>query len=121
MDSDLLEQILINLVSNVEKYAASGKVLRISSSVKQDVLTIEVSDEGKSIPARFRSRIFQPFFRMDNANTSPSGTGLGLTIARKAAMRHGGNLELLASESGCRFRLTMKVKLVMHAPESLKA
>ena len=119
MDSDLLEQILINLVSNVEKYAASGKVLRIASSVKQDVLTIEVSDEGKGIPSRFRSRIFQPFFRMDNANTSPSGTGLGLTIAKKAAMRHGGNLELLASESGCRFRLTMKVKLVMHAPESL--
>ncbi len=112
LDTDVLEQILINLISNVEKYAASGKSLHVTSKLENDILTIEVCDAGHGIPARFRNRIFKPFFRIDDANTAPSGTGLGLTIARKAALRHGGGLELLDSESGCRFRLTLRVKPV---------
>ena len=117
MDTDVLEQILINLVNNVEKYAAAGKVLEISSRLENDILTIEVCDAGPGIPARFRKRIFQPFFRLDDANTAPSGTGLGLTIARKAAIRHGGGLELVDSQTGCRFRLKLRVRRALSTSE----
>ncbi len=118
LDTDVLEQILINLINNVEKYAASGKSLHVTSKLEQNTLTIEILDAGHGIPARFRNRIFKPFFRIDDANTAPSGTGLGLTIARKAAMRHGGSLELVDSESGSRFRLTLRVKPIVSNSES---
>ena len=110
MDSDVMEQILINLINNVEKYAADGKSLRVSSSLEGDTLTVDVFDSGPGIPSRFSNRVFQPFFRLDDGNTSPSGTGLGLTIARKAAKRHGGGLELLTSESGSHFRLRLRIR-----------
>lgn len=118
MDTDVLEQILINLVNNVEKYASAGKAIHLSSRLENDMLTIEVCDAGPGIPARFRKRIFQPFFRLDDANTAPSGTGLGLTIARKAAIRHGGGLELVDSQRGCQFRLTLRVRRILSATES---
>lgn len=117
MDTDVLEQILVNLVNNVEKYAASGKSLHVSSRFEKDFLQIEVCDSGQGIPVRFRNKIFRPFFRLDDANTAPSGTGLGLTIARKAAMRHGGSLELLDSDFGCRFRLTLRIRPVFSTSE----
>ena len=110
MDSDVLEQILINLINNVEKYAASGKSLSVVSKLDRDNLIIDVRDLGPGIPARFIDRIFQPFFRLDDANTAPSGTGLGLTIARKAAKRHGGGLELVRSDLGAHFRLWIRVE-----------
>jgi signal transduction histidine kinase len=112
MDSDALEQILVNLISNVEKYAASGKSMHVSTSIDDDILTLQVRDAGPGIPPRFSKRIFQPFFRMDDANTAPSGTGLGLTIARNAAKRHGGTLDLLTSQDGAHFRLQLRVRPV---------
>ncbi len=116
MDSDVLEQILINLINNVEKYAESGKSLNIVSSLESDMLTIDIRDGGPGIPTRFFDRVFQPFFRLDDDNTAPSGTGLGLTIARKAAKRHGGGLELVASKSGAHFRLRLRIRLESDIP-----
>lgn len=111
MDSDVMEQILINLINNVEKYAKSGKSLNVASCIAREILTIDIWDNGPGIPTRFFDRVFQPFFRLDDANTAPSGTGLGLTIARRAAKRHGGGLELVPSKSGAHFRLWLKIRL----------
>ncbi len=110
MDSDVMEQILINLFNNVEKYAADGKSLHVSSLLVGDILTVDVVDAGPGISPRFRQKVFQPFYRLDDGNTAPSGTGLGLTIARKAAKRHGGELELLSSERGSHFRLRLRIR-----------
>ncbi len=110
MDSDSLEQILINLISNVEKYAASGKSVHVSTAIDGDILTLDVEDAGPGIPQRYSKRVFQPFFRLDDANTSPSGTGLGLTIARNAAKSQGGSLELVPSKCGAHFRLQMRIR-----------
>lgn len=110
IDSDVLEQILINLISNVEKYAASGGTVHVSSGMDNQTLTVEVHDSGPGIATRYLNRIFQPFFRLDDSITAPSGTGLGLTIARAAAKRHGGGLELLQSECGAHFRLWLRIR-----------
>ena len=110
IDSDVLEQILINLISNVEKYAASGGTIHVASGMDSQTLTVEVRDSGPGIATRYVNRIFQPFFRLDDSITAPSGTGLGLTIARTAAKRHGGGLELLPSKSGAHFRLWLRIR-----------
>ena len=106
IDPDALSQIIGNLLSNVEKYAATGKWLGLTCDVAENFLTLEVLDRGEGIPAAARQRVFIPFERVLQAtNEGASGTGLGLSIARDLARRMGGDLELLESELGATFRL----------------
>ncbi|MDG1895475.1 MAG: HAMP domain-containing sensor histidine kinase [Fuerstiella sp.] len=126
LDPDFVEQILGNLVSNVEKYAASGGVLRIethlfpSESVKSGAdesaasssslyrLTIDVIDKGPGVDRSKRTEIFQPFARVSNTLSYAAGTGIGLSIARELARLHGGDIVLMESSQGCWFRVTLR-------------
>lgn len=108
LDPEALEQILNNLVSNVEKYAAAGGAIHISSRQDQDVSTIEVRDFGPGIAPQDRDRIFEPFYRVSSRLTDGvSGTGIGLGIARELARLHGGDLVVQAVDKGACFRLTL--------------
>lgn len=108
IDADFLEQILGNLISNVEKYAAKGGLLSISSRIDGELLTIDVRDAGDGIAEADRAKVFLPFARVCNDVSYAAGTGIGLPIARELARLHGGNVELIDCESGCCFRATMK-------------
>ncbi len=108
IDTDFLEQILGNLISNVEKYAADGQMLHVHVSSENDRLLIDIRDAGPGIPAQFREEIFRPFSRLDNDVRSASGTGIGLTIARELARQHSGDLILLNSDKGCWFQLQLR-------------
>jgi signal transduction histidine kinase len=113
MDPDALSQITGNLLSNVEKYAATGKWLGLDCTVTEDFMTLEVRDRGEGIPAAARQRVFIPFERvLQTTNEGASGTGLGLSIARDLARRMGGDLELLESEIGSHFRLRIPAPIV---------
>ncbi|MEO5917633.1 MAG: HAMP domain-containing sensor histidine kinase [Luteolibacter sp.] len=106
LDSDALSQITGNLLSNVEKYAATGRWLRLLARMESDFLILEVSDRGPGIPAKARERIFTPFERvLQTTNEGASGTGLGLAIGRDLARRMGGTLELIDIQQGASFRL----------------
>ena len=106
LDPDALSQITGNLISNVEKYAASGHWLKLVYQQEQDHITLEVHDRGPGIPAADREQIFAPFTRVLSTTTEgSSGTGLGLTIARDLTLRMGGSLELIDSSDGTMFRL----------------
>ena len=107
VDADTLEQILGNLISNVEKYAADGKLLRISSQNSADRTIIEVVDAGPGIPTKRHDQIFQPFQRSSGRLEDTVGTGIGLTIARQLARLHGGELELVEGGGGATFRLEL--------------
>lgn len=112
-DVDAVQQIVANLLTNVEKYAASGRRVDVTSEQVGDEVTITVSDRGPGIPIREHERIFEPFYRPSNALTDGvTGTGIGLAIARDLAVLHGGSLELVPAQgvargSGARFRLTL--------------
>ena len=109
-DADILEQIANNLVSNVEKYAASGEYLRIETRQGAGEITIRVADRGPGIPPRERKRIFLPFTRLSNRLTDGiTGTGIGLAIARDLAVLHGGALNLLPVDKGALFELRIPV------------
>ena len=108
MDADAVEQIVGNLISNVEKYGAEGKHMEISSRHDGDTVAIAVADLGPGLRSRERQRIFEPFYRVSNALTEGvSGTGMGLAISRDLARLHGGDLELVPSERGACFRVTL--------------
>ena len=108
LDAQVLEQILNNLISNVEKYAASGAAIHIASTQKSNSSTIDVRDFGPGIATRERSRIFQPFYRSSSLLTDGvSGTGIGLDIARQLARLHGGDVSLQEVSRGACFRVSL--------------
>ena len=114
-DADALNQILGNLLSNVEKYAADGGFLEVASQQEDGRTHIVVSDHGPGIPAAQRERIFEPFYRIgDKLNAGVTGTGIGLTIARELARLHGGDLTLEPTAAGAAFRVTLATPPAVH-------
>lgn len=107
IDRGAVEQILVNLIGNAEKYASSGRYLRIETHDVGDQVEVIVADRGPGIPVRLREQIFKPFVRMTDRLEDPTGTGIGLTIARELAQRHGGNCELMAAGDGAAFRCSL--------------
>jgi signal transduction histidine kinase len=94
-DADAAGQIVGNLVSNAEKYAASGRLVMVETGAAAEGPWVRVSDRGPGIPAKERSRIFEPFVRLsDSVSEGASGSGLGLSISRELAISHGGDLVL---------------------------
>lgn len=110
LDPDFLEQILVNLISNVEKYAATGERLVIRGSVlpTPQMAVIDVIDHGPGISGQRRQEIFRPFSRLRHDVSSAAGTGIGLSITRGLARLHGGDVTLEPSASGCHFRVTIR-------------
>jgi len=106
-DIDAVEQILVNLFNNVEKYAAGGKRMDVSSVQDGDHTTIRVSDRGAGIPENQRDRVFQPFYRASNRLEGAAGAGIGLSIARSLARLHGGDVVLLHMDIGATFRVDL--------------
>ena len=106
-DTDFLEQILGNLLSNVEKYASTGEQLIVRSRILNDELCIDVIDDGPGISASDQAKIFEPFVRASQKLHTTSGTGIGLSISRQLAQLHGGNLRIVPTKSGCHFEVTL--------------
>lgn len=112
-DREVLEQILGNLLSNVEKYAMTGDKATVTTRQEGDTLTLVVADNGPGIPLNERGRIFGAFYRVGNKLTEGvSGTGIGLAITRDLARLHGGDVALEPGEQGARFAVTL------HAPRA---
>jgi signal transduction histidine kinase len=81
------EQVLINLLSNAQRYTPEGGRISVrhQRDVEEEVLTVQ--DSGPGVPKEDRGRIFEPFYRGDR-----SGLGLGLAIAKSIVELHGGRL-----------------------------
>ncbi len=110
VDTDMLDQILGNLFSNVEKYAAKkGTAVEVRSRLDGDETEITVEDDGPGIPRGLQEKIFEPFYRISNDVTDGvSGTGIGLAISRDLARLHGGDLHLEERSNGAKFVLVLK-------------
>ena len=100
----MIEQILINLLDNAAFAAQpNGKVL-VTARREGTVVAIEVSDTGPGVPKEIAERIFDPFF-----TTKPlgQGTGLGLSVSRRIALNHGGDLRVVRRDEHSAFRLEL--------------
>ncbi len=102
IDRDALEQILLNLIENACKYAATGGEVEVTArAVEKGGVEVRVGDRGPGVPASERKRIFEKFHRVDETLTAEkSGTGLGLGIARQLARGMGGDLHCEARPGG---------------------
>lgn len=101
-----LARLFQNLVANALKFRGrETPVVRIDADAAGDAVLIRVSDNGIGIEAEHHERIFQPFVRVHARPSAPapgdpgSGSGIGLTLCRSIALRHGGSLSV-ESEPG---------------------
>lgn len=111
-DRDVLEQIVGNLLSNVEKYGAASPHgtgrLTVTSRRHNGGSLVLVADQGPGVPRAEREKIFQPFYRVsDRLTDGVAGTGLGLSLSRDLARLHGGDLRLVDAPGGATFELTL--------------
>ncbi|MVN86352.1 GAF domain-containing protein [Deinococcus sp. HMF7620] len=92
-DETQLRQLLQNLISNALKFAAPGRLPRVSVTAQVDgpVAQFSVRDNGIGIEAKYFERIFTIFQRL-NRREDYEGTGMGLSIARRIVERHGGQI-----------------------------
>jgi signal transduction histidine kinase len=95
-DADAFSQVIVNLLSNAEKYSNGGKEITLQLAQKQSPLPhaeIKVLDRGAGIPHGSEEKIFEKFYRAhDSLSSGVQGSGLGLTIARQIARAHGGDV-----------------------------
>jgi len=106
-DPRLLGRALSNLLRNAQKYAAAS--IRLSARRDGRQILVAVEDDGSGIPENERERIFEPFYRLDRSrDRATGGFGLGLSIARKAVLLHGGTLTVEESAlGGARFVIAL--------------
>ncbi|MCP3849590.1 MAG: HAMP domain-containing histidine kinase [Gammaproteobacteria bacterium] len=108
-DAQLLEQILNNLLSNVDKYASEGRRIDITSQQVNNDIQIKLRDYGPGIEKNEQEKIFTPFYRSSSKLTEGvSGTGIGLTISRQLALLHGGQLLYESVSDGACFVVCLK-------------
>ncbi len=92
LDSNLLKNILINLISNAIKYSPEGAPIVVETSVDEKMTRISVRDRGIGIPEAEQKHLFNRFFRASNAANTTQGTGLGLYIIQRYAEMMGGTV-----------------------------
>lgn len=101
-----------NLLENAIRYTAAGGSVRATGRISEKDVVIQVVDTGAGIPSRDLTRVFERFYRVDNARSrSTGGTGLGLAIVKHAVESHGGTVEA-QSELGQGSTFTVRLPLI---------
>jgi two-component system sensor histidine kinase KdpD len=91
-DAAQLERVFSNLIENAVKFSPSEAAVRISGGASAGRVAVRVADQGTGIPRRFRSQVFEPFFR--GRGEAGAGSGLGLAICRGFVEANGGRIVL---------------------------
>lgn len=107
-DFTLTLQILGNLLVNAARYSPVGSQIEVSSSFDDGLVQITVSDRGPGLTPEDAERVFRPLARGSSAHRSPTGTGMGLAIARTFALaQHGDVIYSPRVGGGAEFRLEL--------------
>jgi PAS domain S-box-containing protein len=117
MDESQIEHVFHHLIENALAHTPAGGEISIRASRSVDGVVIEVSDTGAGIAEDQLSRVFEPFYRGDDARTiNEAGVGVGLTIARLIVEAHQGTIELSSTVGqGTTFRISLPMAKSMVA------
>jgi two-component system sensor histidine kinase CpxA len=119
-DPDLLRSAVENVVRNATRYTAEGTTVEVRLERQQaangsgEEIVVRVSDSGPGVPDEALPKIFEPFYRLDDArNRQTGGAGLGLSIADRAVRLHGGQLRASNRKEG---GLEMEIRIPAASP-----
>ena len=122
-DSDVIEKIVTNLVSNAFKYTPNGGTIELRVSYKQIELTpekevaqglmvIDVIDNGLGIPKELQEKVFERFYRLDENPEFGYSSGIGLSLTAELVKQHLGKITLHSEkQKGSHFKVTIPVGL----------
>lgn len=111
IDQRIFTHIITNLLSNAIKYSGPGARVEVSLRRDEEMLVMDVKDEGIGIPPDALEQLFEPFFRAGNARHI-EGTGLGLPIVRQNVEAHGGQITCTSKlNEGSHFTITVPLVL----------
>lgn len=112
IDTQKMDSILRNLISNAFKYTSKGGSVTIKAETGKNTWTVAISDTGIGIPKEDQKKLFKYLFRGNNAaNQSKSGAGIGLLLTYKLIEKHEGKISFESAENaGTTFKLTFPVR-----------
>jgi signal transduction histidine kinase len=97
-DPDKLAQLFLNVLDNAVKHSPRGTTVNVRGEREDGMIVVRVRDAGSGLPQGAETRLFQRFYRGDNAKRD--GAGLGLAIAQAIAQAHGGSIRASNFEGG---------------------
>ncbi|HEY2091138.1 MAG TPA: ATP-binding protein [Thermoanaerobaculia bacterium] len=107
-DIGRVEQVLLNLLANANKFSAEGQKIQIRSEQEEGAWRIDVIDQGIGISADDQKRIFDEFEQVHPRGPASAGTGLGLALAKRFVEMHGGAIAVESVPgSGARFSIRL--------------
>ncbi len=103
---DELNQVWTNLLDNAADAVAGGGNVRVRAFRDGEAVVVEVTDDGPGIPPEIKGHVFEPFFTTKEVG---SGSGLGLDVARRVVVGHGGDITVESGPEGTRFAVRLPV------------
>ena len=104
VDPDAIARAIDNLLRNAVEASAAGARVDVNVGAYDGEASVSVVDHGAGVPSARAGELFEPFF-----TTKPSGTGLGLALARAVATAHGGTLTYARDDEATRFTFTVSM------------
>lgn len=110
VDRKLLGMVLTQYIDNARKYSAPNTPIKVAARKNQNEVIISVHNIGSSVRNEDRERIFDRFYRASDSKDSVSGTGIGLSVVKKAAEAHSGHVWVVSDEEeGTTFFLSLPI------------
>jgi signal transduction histidine kinase len=106
-NAERVQRVLFNLIQNAIRHTPTDGSVTVRARSGGDGVEVEVVDEGAGVPAGDGERVFEAFYRGDEAR-SEEGAGLGLAISRAIVEAHGGRIWLEDGAPGTRVRFTLR-------------
>ncbi len=115
VDSEKIERVMFNLISNAFKYTADGGKITVSYAVEDADFIIKVTDTGEGISERDLGNIFDRFFQVDRVH--PNGSGIGLSLSKAFVEMHGGSLTVESTlKKGSVFTVRIPIRHIAESP-----
>lgn len=121
-DSDMMERIILNLISNAVKFTNEGDSIEVSLFDCKNFVELSIKDSGKGIDKENQDEIFNRFKQVETLlNRKSEGSGIGLSLVKSMIEMHGGNVEVKSEKNvGTEFILTIPIKLVYNSEVELE-
>jgi PAS domain S-box-containing protein len=119
-DATRLGQVLLNLINNASKYTERNGHIHVSAAVENGTVTMRVRDDGIGIPKEMLARVFDMFTQVDRTKERmEGGLGIGLTLAHRLVLLHGGEIEAHSQGEGCGSEFIVRMP-VLNIDESIQ-
>ena len=117
-DPDMIERILLNLISNAVKFTDRNGMITVSIEDDQDKIILSVQDTGIGIPQDKLQSIFERFKQVDDPyHLNRDGSGIGLSLVNAFVDAHGGTITVVSEESkGTTFQISFPIRVLGNSP-----